>query len=145
MVPRTPKTDGLILISWPASALSPRSHFLPFCARPPRRGGKGEKMEAPFAEDKLNARRQAVVLKGLPLLALMFQTLGIFSAVPSSCNLLFSPALQGLSTPILPLSVLTLLRLEAPLMRCSSPPSTPSTVSGQPLVLHHPPRTSSVV
>ena len=34
-------------------------------------------MEAPIPEDKLNTRRKAVVLKGFPLLALSFQTLGM--------------------------------------------------------------------
>lgn len=38
--------------------------------------GKREIMEAPISEEKLNARRKAIVLKGLPLLALSFQTLG---------------------------------------------------------------------
>ena len=60
-------------------------------------------MEAPLAD---NARRQPVVLKGLPLLALTFQTLGLFSIVPSSCRHPVSLAAQGLSTPILPRLVL---------------------------------------
>lgn len=34
-------------------------------------------MEAPITEDKFNARRKAVVLKGFPLFALSFQTLGM--------------------------------------------------------------------
>jgi len=37
-----------------------------------------------MTEDKLNARRKAVVLKGLPLLALSFQTLGMLCSVYSS-------------------------------------------------------------
>ena len=37
---------------------------------------KRDKMEAPISEAALNARRKAVVLKGFPLLALTFQTLG---------------------------------------------------------------------
>jgi len=46
-------------------------------------------MEAPLTEDKLNARRKPVVLTGLPLLALSFQTLGMFSIIltPQSCGL----------------------------------------------------------
>lgn len=59
-----------------------------------------------MAEDRLDARRHAVVLKGLPLLALMFQTLGVSSTIPSSCHLFVSLAVQGLSTLILPRSAL---------------------------------------
>ena len=49
-------------------------------------------MEAPFGLDEY-ARRQAVVLKGLPLFALTFQTLGMSPIVPSLCHLTSCPGI----------------------------------------------------
>ena len=40
-------------------------------------GFQTNKMESPMSENKINARRKAVVLNGFPLLALSFQTLGM--------------------------------------------------------------------
>ena len=57
-------------------------------------------MEALVTQEKLNTRREALVLKGFPLLALSFQTLGVFLIVPTSQPWV-SRAIQGLSTPIL--------------------------------------------
>ena len=65
-------------------------------------------MEAPITEDKFNARRKAVVLKGFPLFALSFQTLGMlhfYSSLPQSCT---SRHVQVLSTPTLAPSALSL-------------------------------------
>ena len=65
-------------------------------------------MESPISEDKLNARRKAVVLNGFPLLALAFQTLGVLAPiVPASHHHLVSHTLQALSTPILAPSALS--------------------------------------
>ena len=68
------------------------------------------KMEASLAEHQLNARRKAVVLTGLPLLGLSFQTLGRFSSIPTPYDLAILRSLQGLSIPISALSALASLR-----------------------------------
>ena len=61
-----------------------------------------------MTEDKLNARRKAVVLNGFPLLALSFQTLGVLSPyIPASHCPAVSHHVQALSTPILGQSVLS--------------------------------------
>ena len=61
-------------------------------------------MDSPItiSEDKLNARRKPVVLNGIPLLALAFQTLGVL--IPASHHHVVSHTVQALSTPILALS-----------------------------------------
>ena len=67
-------------------------------------------MESPISEDMLNARRKAVVLNGLPLLGLAFQTLGMCAPipiVPASGDHVVSHIVQALSTPILALSALS--------------------------------------
>ena len=58
-------------------------------------------MDSPItiSEDKLNATRKAIVLKGFPLLALAFQTLGLL--IPASHHHVVSHTVQALSTPIL--------------------------------------------
>jgi hypothetical protein len=71
------------------NSLPPTSHHFPprsgLFTPSRRRVGKTdrEKMETPLSHDKFNARRQAVVVKGLPLLALAFQTLGMFAMIPA--------------------------------------------------------------
>ena len=62
-------------------------------------------MEAPITEEELNAKRKAIVLKGLPLLALSFQTLGVFPIVLTPTTPCLTH-LQVLFTPILALLAL---------------------------------------
>ena len=91
------------------SPTSGPSAFLPvplLCAL--RLARAGSKMESPMTEDKLNARRKAVVLNGFPLLALSFQTLGMLSPfIPASHCPAVLRHVQALSTPILVQSALS--------------------------------------
>jgi hypothetical protein len=64
-------------------------------------------MDPSITEEGLNARRKAVVLKGFPLLALSFQTLGMLRSLQSSTILPSHATVQASSTPILALSALS--------------------------------------
>jgi hypothetical protein len=65
---------------------SPPLPALHLVETPPRE--KREKMEATSTATNFNveARREAVVLTGFPLVALAFQTLGMFSFIPTTCS-----------------------------------------------------------
>ena len=96
-------------------------------------------MEAPSAD---HAKREAVVLTGLPLLALSFQTLGMISVIPHPQQSRNLTPLQGLSIPILALSAWVSSRGFRFRSSCSSPRSTCLMVSGH---RPHLPRTLLVV
>jgi len=78
--PRRPKLEACSIYA-PELSRPPYVLPLPLCALhlAPRLalGESREKMEASITDDKLNARREAIIVNGLPLLALSFQTLGM--------------------------------------------------------------------
>ena len=106
---------------------------------PSRRSVRVGKMEASFT---LNTRREAVVLTGLPLLALSFQTLGTSSIIPTSPDLVISPPFRDYLFRYWHCQHISLFTKVPPLISCFSLPSTCSMVSGH---RPHPLKTLSVV
>ena len=148
--PRRPKPLGNIIIIYIYSRSTfhlppslPPSHFSP-------RVGLGrierkEQMESPISEDKLNARRKAVVLNGFPLLALAFQTLGVCSLrsfQPHTITSSHTPFRHYLLRYWHRQHSRLFITFHVPLISLPSLLSTSSMVSGKP---PHPLRTSLVV